>query len=105
MLDELGVKKIIELIPEDDEVRNYLPDSFFNGKRIDRTFLFNTINTVCPGYLDELIGYANRQREGFDAGPNQEENILATDEWIAELQAIPFSSKVSFQILFLICFL
>ena len=42
----------------------YIPDEIKTGKLPDRQFFYNTINTVYPGYLEQLILHANKQRNG-----------------------------------------
>ena len=54
-IDELKVPAIIEMIRDDKDVRAYLPNGYFMKVKPDRTFLFNIINTVYPGFLKNLI--------------------------------------------------
>ena len=61
-LDEISIKKMMENIKDDAELAKYLPDEYLSGRAIDRTFFFNVINTVYPGYLHSAIDHANMQR-------------------------------------------
>ena len=58
-LDELSVPSMIELMKDDEEVRMYLPDGYFEKVKPDRTFIFNVLNTVHPGFLPKLIDGAS----------------------------------------------
>ena len=49
---------MIGMIEEGDVLRDYFPTEYFTKKKPERNFVFNVINTVHPGYLDELISYA-----------------------------------------------
>ena len=60
-----------------------------------RRQVFNIINTVYPGYLMELIGHAQRQRVSVVASEMATNTILVTEDWINDLNAVPFHSKVS----------
>jgi len=59
-LDELSIKHMIEMIRGDAALAMYFPDEFLKGRIPDRTFFFNVLNTIYPGYLNELIGHANK---------------------------------------------
>ena len=61
----------------------------------DRQFFFNTINTVYDGFIPELIAGAQRMRVDDKKTGEAEQVIEATDEWLTNLSAIPFYSKVS----------
>ena len=51
-LDEMSLSKMMELIKDDQALKEYFPDEYFTGKQPDRSFFFNIINTVHPGFLD-----------------------------------------------------
>jgi len=97
-LDELSISKMKEMVKDDKELLEYFPDEFFKNKQPDRAFFFNVINTVYPGFLDQLISHASKLRFGVVEKEQSEQVILATDEWINRLSAVPFFSKVSFKI-------
>ena len=50
-MPELGVRKMFEMIDGDNMLREYLPDNFKKKRTIDRTWLYNVINTIHPGYI------------------------------------------------------
>ena len=60
----------------------YFPDEMKTGKLPDRQYFYNTINTVYPGYLEQLILHANKQRNGQSEAKEKEQTILATNEWV-----------------------
>ena len=78
-LDELSVEKMIELMKDDEEVRAYLPEGYFKKVKPDRTFLFNILNTVHPGYLPTVIDGASGLRDVEFEEKEEKETILATD--------------------------
>ena len=58
LLDELSVKNMLSMIGPEDPARAYFPEGYWKTVKPDRTFVFNIINTVHPGYIDELILHA-----------------------------------------------
>ena len=61
-LEELSIKNIRSQTENDVNVREYMPDEYYKKLTPDRSFFFNTINTIYPGFLPSLISGANRQR-------------------------------------------
>ena len=84
-----------ELIKDDELLHKYFPEEFFSGRTIKRSYFFGVINTLYPGYLDNLISHANDVRINKTNSNDEEQTILATDRWAYELTAINFYSKVS----------
>ena len=94
-LDEMSISNMLPMVKDDEQVRIYMPDEYFTGKMPDRTFFFNTISTLYPGFLEQLLSHANKQRTGDIEEKQKMQTILATDEWLENLNEIPFYSKVS----------
>ena len=94
-INELGINHMLDMIKGDESVRQYLPDEYFKKLTPDRAFFFNTINTLYNGFLPELISGAQRQRVEETKKDESKQVIEATDEWLTNLSAIPFYSKVS----------
>ena len=59
MYDELSVKKLYPKFLDDDEVMKYLPDPRQDGRKPDRTYFFNLLNTLKPEYMRNIIQHAN----------------------------------------------
>ena len=83
------------MIKNDMEMKQYLPDEYYKKLTPDRTFFFNTVNTFYPGFLQALITGAQKQRVDVQSTEEAKQTIEATDEWVSNLSAIPFFSKVS----------
>ena len=96
LLDELSVDNMKKLIDKDKEVYKCFPDEYLKKKAPDRAYFYNIINTVHHGFLDQIIGHAQRERANKVMKEEEEQVILANDEWMANLSALPFYSKVSF---------
>jgi len=94
-IDELGIIKMLDMVRTDPLVKQYLPDEYYKKLTPDRSFFFNTINTLYDGFIPELISGAQRQRVQETKKGESEQVIEATDEWLNNLSAIPFYSKVS----------
>ena len=94
-LDELRVKNIQEMTKADDELRMYFPNEYYKKLLPDRVFFFNTINIMYPEFLCTLISGAQTNRISETHLGEKKESILITDEWMQNLSAIPFYSKVS----------
>ena len=58
LLDELAVKNVLDMVRGDAEVVAHFPDEYLKKLKPDRVFFFNTINTVHPGFLPQLIDHA-----------------------------------------------
>ena len=95
VIEELSVLKVLDMIRDDEEIKTYFPDEFFTKKTPERKFFFDVINTVYEDFLPPLINHASQLRIEGEVKEQQEQVILATDEWMSELQAVPFFSKVS----------
>ena len=50
-IEELDIKKMLEMIKDDVKLKQYLPDEYFKKLTPDRGFFFNTINTMYDGFL------------------------------------------------------
>ena len=61
-LPEISVKLVLNMLAKDKELGMYYPSDFTEKKKLDREFVFNILNTVHPGYLENVIVYANKQR-------------------------------------------
>ena len=59
-LDEMAISQMLPLVQDDAELKKYFPDEYFGGKMPDRKFFFNTVNTLYPGFLEQLFSYANK---------------------------------------------
>jgi hypothetical protein len=59
-LDELGIKYMLQMVKDDEELMMYLPDDYLKKMVPDRAFFFNTINTIYPNYLYNLVVAANK---------------------------------------------
>ena len=61
-IDELGIKNMLDMVKNDDNLKQYLPDEYFKKLTPDRQFFYNTINTVYGGFIPELITGAQKKR-------------------------------------------
>ena len=55
LYDELSVKKFYPMFLHDEEVMSYLPDARQDGRKPDRTYFFNLLNTLKPEYMRNII--------------------------------------------------
>lgn len=51
---------VLEMVKSDVNLQMYFPNEFLDGKKLDREFAFNILNTVHPGYLEDIVAYANK---------------------------------------------
>lgn len=54
------MKSLAETLKEDEELIKYLPDKWHKKLKLDREWFFNILNTVHPGYLQQIIKHAQR---------------------------------------------
>ena len=57
-LDELSIKNMLMMTKGDEELKMYFPDEYYKKLMPERSFFFNTINTLYPDYLSTLISIA-----------------------------------------------
>ena len=67
--------------------------------------MFNVANTLHPEIMREITEYALSQRFDIKGDQQKKESILIDESWAKELQSMPFFSKVSFLLQFLILIL
>ena len=60
--DELTVKSLYDDFMSLDGVKDYFPDKFPKGRVVDRTFMFNVVNTLHPAVVKEIVDHAITQR-------------------------------------------
>ena len=65
--DELSVKRLYPEVKKIPEVNIYLPERTRKGLTLDRTYFFNVLNTVVPGYVEKLTQHANKLRNDIGA--------------------------------------
>ena len=58
-LEELSIKKMVEGVRDDPQVKAYLPDEYFDKKVPHREFFFNILNTHNPEYVQTVLAHAH----------------------------------------------
>ena len=91
--DEIGIKNLYSKVIQMDNMAAYFPDKYPKGAQCDKQYMYNVWNTLHPEDVKQVIDYANRQRFSVEADKVKEETILVTDEWMEELEQMPFISK------------
>ena len=98
--NELAVKRLWPDLSKDEAFTVYFQDKFADEKVPNRDYFFNILNSLYPEYLDNVMKHACKLRytaEGEDGKPDA---IQATDEWMEQLQMLPYKScKHSIQLL------
>ena len=56
------MKNLSVNLGDDETLAQYLPDKWETKQKLDRIWLFNVVNSIHPGYLEQLISHAQRQR-------------------------------------------
>ena len=51
------------------------------------------MNTIYPDYLMEVVSHAHKQRNSVEGEAQKNQAIKVSEEWMQELQAMPFTSK------------
>lgn len=92
--DETGVKALYEKVLQQPGMAKYFPDKYPKGRQCDRAYMYNVWATIHPEQVSQVIAYANSQRYSITAEKEKQETIILTDKWKAELDAMPFVSKV-----------
>ena len=75
------MKSLAENLKDDEELVKYLPDKWHKKLKLDREWFFNILNTVHPGYLQQVIKHAQKQRQTANTEEEKQETITITDEW------------------------
>ena len=74
-------------------VADLFPDSYPKGRQCCRSYFFNVFNSLHPAEVQDVIDYANKQRNAVDSDKLKGEAIEISEEWKAELDRLPFVSK------------
>ena len=97
---QVNVKELFEHCCYDDTLMAFLPLKFSKGRKIDRKFFFNILNTVHPDHVQMIIKNATAKRFEIQESLDQKETITISQHWHEELLKIPFQSS---QILLKLC--
>lgn len=73
----------------------YFPDRYPKGREPDREYTFNILNTLRPDFVRDMITHAHTVRNAAVNEENQGEYIEITPAWQAQLDAVPFLSSKS----------
>jgi hypothetical protein len=92
LFDELSVINIWPMTKEDKQFMKYFPQKLPKGRVPDREYFFNILNTLYPGYVQEIIRHANAQRNSVSNDAQARESIEVSDKWWDALNAVPFIS-------------
>ena len=92
LFDELSVINIWPMTKEDKQFMKYFPQKLPKGRVPDREYFFNILNTLYPGYVQEIIRHANAQRNSVSNDAQARETIEVSDKWWDALNAVPFIS-------------
>ena len=93
--DELSVVSLIADIMKEKDLAKFFPEQRTKADLPDRQLFFNVVNTSDPDYLAALIMHAHDLRF---CGKNPQDNpttIVVNDQWVKELQAYPFYSRMN----------
>ena len=78
--DELSAQKVSQLVREDATVKLHMKDEWAAGTQThQREWFFNVLNTIHPGFLDQLIKHASSSRHGKMQEEQKSDTILCTD--------------------------
>ena len=91
--DELSVAAMIHKFKDDPDLQTLLPVKLPKKRQHDRSYLFNCINTLYPGYVQKLVTYANEQRYDSSSKKDEEAVIEVTEDWFQQLSEVPFVSR------------
>ena len=91
--DELSVKNIFPRFQEDEEVMQYMMDSYAKDRYPDRNYYFTVLNTVYPEYVSKMIAHANNQRFAAQGEANKRDVVEINEEWWDKLNKMPFFSR------------
>ena len=58
LYDELSVVELWPLMQKDEQFMEYMPNQLPKGRKPDRDYFFNTMNTLKEEYLSSLISHA-----------------------------------------------
>ena len=91
--DEIGVKALYDKVIQREGMAKYFPSKYAKGRSCCRDYFYNIWNTVHTEDVREVIAYANQQRYGMRAEKVKEDSVLITEQWMSELDSMPFVSK------------
>ena len=71
----------------------FMPTGLDMKCNIQRTWFFNTLSTVLPGYVQTLVKRAQDNRELKDPEKEDAEIVECSEAWLAKIKESTFSSK------------
>ena len=87
------MKKLYPDLKQDPNFQQYFADKYPEDKLPCREYFFNILNTVYPDYLSSILDNAQKIRNTVDGDEQKNEAIKVTDEWMQQLNAMPFRSS------------
>ena len=91
--DEISVVRLYKSVAEQPGLKKYFPDAYPKGRQCCRAYMFNVWNSIYPEDVKKVIEHANAQRYSVESQNQKDQAIKVTEEWMNELDAMPFVSK------------
>ena len=88
--DELSVKRLTPEVSKLPEVMRYFPAKIRKGVSMNRSYFFNVLNTVVPGYVEKLVQHANKLRNDIEVPESRMDCIELSDAWYQKLMMHPY---------------
>jgi|ETNmetMinimDraft_14_1059893.scaffolds.fasta_scaffold17713_3 hypothetical protein len=99
--DELSVVQLWPQLQEDKQFAQYFPNAFHKDKGPARDYFFDILNTLYPDYLEQILCHACKLRHSVMDDEQRLDAIKISDDWLEELQSMPFTSCKCPQLLIL----
>ena len=90
--DELAVRNLWPDFKDDEKLKPYFPSKLPKDRFPSRDYFYTIVNTVYPGYLQELIGGATKKRINEGSSSKGPQAIEVSEEWFKALTALPVIS-------------
>ena len=91
--EELSVKALYPQFAKDPIFMSYFPDKYPKDKGPPREYFFNTMNTVHPDYLAQIMAHANKERMSIEGEAMKAQSIKISEYWEEQLASMPYLSR------------
>ena len=92
LYDEVSVKSLWPELQKDEAFMKYFPNAFPANKGPARQYFMDILNTIYPEYMQQILQHAAKQRHTVQDEDRRMEAIKISEEWLAELNSMPFTS-------------
>jgi hypothetical protein len=90
--EDISVKVLFPRMAKDKEFMLYMPNHMTAARLPSAEYFYSLLNTLYPELMKGLIDRANELRHKKTEDNAKEETIFCSEQWMTDLQEMPFSA-------------